>query len=127
MTRMEVQNIPKAVEVVDAEWSTLRQKEYSVTENGKAIKKRGAWDKSKVMEYSKLKAEINKEGNVIHLGRVFDLCVEKGHELPEGHKDRQYKGRVVFGGKQCVDAKPRRCHIPRTGLSACYLGGLMRR
>ena len=41
---------------------------------------------------------MNKLGIIIHLGRVFDLCVEKGYELPLGHEDRKYKGRVVFGG-----------------------------
>ena len=41
---------------------------------------------------------MNKQGIIIHIGRVFDLCVEKGYELPIGHEDRKYKGRVVFGG-----------------------------
>ena len=41
MTRMEVQKIPKAVEAVNTEWNKLRMKEYTITENGKKLTKRG--------------------------------------------------------------------------------------
>ena len=34
----------------------------------------------------------------IHVGRIFDICVEKNHELPEDDPNRKYKGRVVFEG-----------------------------
>ena len=33
-----------------------------------------------------------------HVGRIFDICVEKNHELPEDDPNRKYKGRVVFEG-----------------------------
>ena len=41
---------------------------------------------------------MNEQEKEIFVGRIFDLCVEKGHELPVGHEDRTCKGRVVFGG-----------------------------
>ena len=37
------------------------------------------------------------------MGRIFDLCVEKGSELPKGHKARYFKGRVVYQGNQVKD------------------------
>ena len=40
---------------------------------------------------------MNEQNIDVFIGRVFDLCVEKGHELPIGHEDRKFKGRVVFG------------------------------
>ena len=42
-------------------------------------------------------------GQQIHLGRLFDICVLKGFEFPEAHDNRQWKGRVVFGGNNVQD------------------------
>ena len=39
----------------------------------------------------------------MHFARVFDLCVEKGSELPVGHPERKYKGRAVLQGDQVKD------------------------
>ena len=39
----------------------------------------------------------------MHVGRIFDICVEKGSELPLGDPARKYKGRVVFQGNQVKD------------------------
>ena len=47
--------------------------------------------------------ESKASGKQIHLGRLFDICVLKGSELPEGHINRKWKGRVVFGGNQVQD------------------------
>ena len=41
---------------------------------------------------------MNNQQKESFIGRIFDLCVKKGHELPVGHEDRKFKGRVVFGG-----------------------------
>ena len=35
--------------------------------------------------------------------RIFELCVEKGSELPEGDPARKFKGRSVFQGNQVKD------------------------
>ena len=45
--------------------------------NGKKVKRKGVWDESVVEEYTTLRDRMNKLGIIIHLGRVFDLCVEK--------------------------------------------------
>ena len=39
----------------------------------------------------------------MHVGRVFELCHEKGSELQEGHKGRKHKGRAVFQGNDVKD------------------------
>ena len=98
MTRSEVVQHQDAQPAVLKEWTKLREKEYYEEENGKRVKKKGVWDESMVEQFSDLKARMNKEQRDVYIGRVFDLCVEKGHELPLGHEDRKFKGRVVFGG-----------------------------
>ena len=50
------------------------------------------------MEYSKLKEKANAEGQSFISDECLICVWKKGHELPEGHPDRKYKGRVVFGG-----------------------------
>ena len=53
-----------------------------------------------------------KSGIHVHVGRIFDICVEKGSELPEFidtaegrvlNPDRKYKGRGVFQGNHVKD------------------------
>ena len=58
----------------------------------------GCWDLSTVQEWHDVAARARKEGEKIHVGRIFDICVEKNHELPEDDPNRKYKGRVVFEG-----------------------------
>ena len=49
-------------------------------------------------EWKKVAAEARANGQTVHVGRIFDICVEKNHELPEDDPNRKYKGRVVFEG-----------------------------
>ena len=59
----------------------------------------GCWDLSTVQGWHDVAARARKEGEKIHVGRIFDICVEtKNHELPEDDPNRKYKGRVVFEG-----------------------------
>ena len=44
----------------------------------------GCWDLSTVQEWF----DARKEGEDIHVGRIFDICVEKNHELPEDDKSQ---------------------------------------
>ena len=37
------------------------------------------------------------------MGRLFEICVEKGSELPAGSPGRKFKGRTVFQGNRVVD------------------------
>ena len=43
------------------------------------------------------------KGKTAHFGRLFAILVEKNSELPLGHKDRKFKGRVVFDGSSVKD------------------------
>eukprot|EP00959_Pyramimonas_sp_CCMP1952_P430589 9018241-Pyramimonas_sp.AAC.1 len=43
------------------------------------------------------------EGKTAHFGRSFAILVEKNSELSLGHRDRKYKGRVVFDGSSVRD------------------------
>ena len=47
--------------------------------------------------------KAKKSGKQVHVGRVFEICVEKGSEFPEGDKLRKFKGRTVFKGNNVKD------------------------
>eukprot|EP00959_Pyramimonas_sp_CCMP1952_P090271 1889641-Pyramimonas_sp.AAC.1 len=63
----------------------------------------GTWDEKRVREYADVVAEL--KGKTAHFGRLFATRVEKNSELPLGHKDRKYTGRVVFDGSSVRDQK----------------------
>ena len=70
------------------EWRRLRQK--------------GTWD-TKVREWSTVAAEAKALNQEVHFGYLLGLCFEKGSELPENHRDRKMKGRVVYQGNRVVN------------------------
>ena len=39
----------------------------------------------------------------MHIGRIFEICSQKGSELPKGHPDQKWKGRSVFQGNKVSD------------------------
>ena len=39
----------------------------------------------------------------MHVGRILEICTEKGSELPPGHPGRKFKGRSVFEGNRVTD------------------------
>jgi len=51
-----------------------------------------------VQEWSTVSDGAKRKGKKVHVGKVFEICVEKGSELPLGHKLRKFKGRTVFQG-----------------------------
>ena len=48
-------------------------------------------------------AEARAAGCTHHVGRIFDICVEKRSELEESHPARKFKGRVAFQGNRVKD------------------------
>ena len=50
------------------------------------------WDYASVREWREVAADADKQGIKAHVGRIFDICVEKNSELPEGDPNRKYKG-----------------------------------
>ena len=89
VTKSERLTNPKAQQAVQKEWDRLR-----------AIK---CWDESTVYEWSELAKWCRINGQKYHVGRIFDIIVEKGSELPEGDPGRKFKGRVVFQGNNVWD------------------------
>ena len=51
----------------------------------------------------RLPKRLERENQTNHVGRIFEICVEKGSELPRDSPDRKYKGRVVFQGANVKD------------------------
>ena len=94
--KREIRDTPAAEAALQAEWSKLRQ-----APRGDGTF--GAWDESKVREWRDVAAESRRTGKKAHIGRIFEICVEKGSELPKGHKGRKFKGRVVYQGNNVKD------------------------
>jgi len=87
--RREVEENPDAKKSVLKEWDKLRAA--------------GCWDEGSVREWSDVADEARRTGSKAHVGRIFEICVEKGSELPVGDPNRKYKGRVVFQGNNVKD------------------------
>ncbi len=84
VTRAEARSNKDAKAALDKEWLKLRTQ--------------GAWNEQGVREWEHVRREAIKNNKKVHIGRVFDICVEKNSELPEGDPNRKFKGRVVFEG-----------------------------
>ena len=85
----EIRVNPEAQKSLDVEWEKLSMKK--------------AWDLKGIRECDHVSSEAKKSGEKAHVGRVFEVCVEKGSELPKGHKLRKFKGRTVFQGNDVKD------------------------
>eukprot|EP00435_Cladocopium_sp_Y103_P015059 s2440_g3.t1 len=89
VNKKEIRSNPKAQESLDIEWNKLVKKT--------------AWLYDTVSEWNTISTDAKKKGKKVHVGKVFEICVEKGSELPEGHKLRKFKGRTVFQGNNVRD------------------------
>ncbi len=89
VTKKEAAVTPAALAAMDKEWDKLE--------------KQVAWLLDQVREWRDVCKEADARGEVVHVGRVFGILVEKGSELPKGHPDRKFKGRVVFQGNNVKD------------------------
>ena len=49
-------------------------------------------------EWEDVSKEAIKNKTKVHVGKIFEICVEKGSELPLGDPMRKFKGRTVFQG-----------------------------
>ena len=93
----EVKSSPKAQEALDNEWTKLETLRWPDK------KGHGTWDISKVAEWSDVKRRAQAAGEDAHVGRVAELCFEKGSELKPDDARRIMKGRAVFPGDQVKD------------------------
>ena len=97
VSRKEAMSIPLAKDALQAEWDRLRAVPQPGTD------RKGCWDEDKVREWRDVKAEAQRRGVKAHVGRIFDICVQKNSELPDDDKRKKYKGRAVFGGDNVRD------------------------
>ena len=65
--------------------------------------KKKAWDMLSVREWEDVSREAKKKNKKVHVGKVFEICVEKGNELPANDPLRKFKGRTVFQGNNVKD------------------------
>ena len=89
VNKAEVRVTPAAQVALQKEWDKLRAA--------------GCWDESGVREWADVAAEARKKNTKAHVGMIFDICVEKGSELPKGDPGGKVKGRVVFQGNNVQD------------------------
>ena len=77
----------------------------------------------KVREWDDVSSEAVRANAKVHVGNVFELCVEKGSELPKGNPLRKYKGRTVFQGNKVKRRVRHGCPLFRARISASEHGG----
>ena len=87
--RKEIESNADAQKPIDVEWHNLESK--------------GAWDYNTVREWSQVVKEAKGRSEKVHVGKIFEICVEKGSELQKGNPLRKFKGRTVFQGNNVKD------------------------
>ena len=107
--RLGIQSVEKAVNTLVARpvgkkeiGANLKAQQALDVEWEKLVKKK-AWQYETVSEWKVIADRAKKTGKKVHVGKVFEICVEKGSELPEGDKLRKFKGRTVFQGNNVKD------------------------
>merc|ERR1711884_507298 len=95
VSKKERDATPDALKAVAKEWARLRSIKHK---DGV-----GVWDESRVAERGAVTRDANRRGVLVHFARIFDLCVEKGSELPKNDPNRKFKGRAVLQGDQVHD------------------------
>jgi hypothetical protein len=75
VTRKEASTDKAAMAALHKEWSKLRLQR--------------CWDEDNPREWKEVRDEARRRNKTAHVGRVFDICVEKGSELPKGSPGRK--------------------------------------
>ncbi len=88
LTQKEVRTDKEAQDAMDAEYYKLQVG--------------GTWRINDVRPWREVRDEARKTGQQAHKGRVVGICSIKCSEMPKGHKDRKYKGRYVYDGREGV-------------------------
>ena len=84
LSKREMESCPRAKKALDAEWEKLR-----FLKRPHPTKGLGAWDEGNVREASSVRREAQAAGKTVHLGRIVELCHEKGSELSMDDPDRK--------------------------------------
>ena len=88
VTRKEALGNPAAREAVMKDWDKLR--------------KQRVWDEKRVRPWAEVRAEAKRTGRTIHVGRIFDICVEKTTNCLRATPDGSSKGESCLGGTTFV-------------------------
>ena len=89
VSQAEIDRTPEAKAAMDKEWQKLVDK--------------SCWLEKKVREYRDVAREAKAKDAKAHFGRIFEICSQKGSELPKGHPEQKWKGRSVFQGNRVSD------------------------
>ena len=89
VSQAEIDRTPEAKAAMDKEWQKLVDK--------------SCWLEKKVREYRDVAREAKAKEAKAHFGRIFEICSQKGSELPKGHPEQKWKGRSVFQGNKVSD------------------------
>ena len=89
VSQAEVDRTPDAKAAMDKEWKKLADK--------------ACWLEKKVKEYRDVAKQHQEDGTKAHFGRIFEICSQKGSELPDGDPNKKWKGRSVFQGNRVAD------------------------
>ena len=54
------------------------------------LRANSTWYENDVEEWDDVAQAAIDNGETVHFGYLFGICVEKGYELPKGHPDRKY-------------------------------------
>ena len=87
--KKEAAGNPKAQAALLKEWDRLRVSK--------------CWDETPSRNGPRLPEKLDALGRPTHVGRIFEICVEKNAELHADNPLRKVKGRVVFQGNQVRD------------------------
>ena len=89
VSQAEIDRTPDAKAAMDKEWQKLVDK--------------SCWLEKKVREYRDVAREAKAKEAKVDFGRIFEICSQKGSELPKGHPEQKWKGRSVFQGNKVSD------------------------
>ena len=63
---------------------------------------KGTWGTT-VRRWADVAREAKSANEEVHFGYLLGLCFQKGSELPDNHRDKKMKGRVVYQGNRVVN------------------------
>ena len=83
-----------------SEIKECKEAQQAMVKEFTGLKDAGTWDFSRVAKKRDVINNARRDNEKVHFGRIFCICSIKGSELPVGHKDRKYKGRFVYDGRE---------------------------
>ena len=113
-----------AQDIARKDWMKNEDAKAAVNAEWKRLRDKKTWAEpahvKDVVFLDQVIRQAKASGKKIDLGRLFDICALKGSELPIGHTNRKWKGRVVFGGNNVQDEFGLAATFPEAGSGASY-------